>query len=241
MLVRWRRGRTTDKDAWPSQARTRSVRPNTGQSTPRQRAEGARRRSATTDTRRYRVRCEVGHSRSQMRDRRTTARSRPRSRRPRLRRRAASAFAHDRRQRRGSCARVSSRPAVAATTSSGRPVPSSGWKRVRVVTRDGRAVLDRDVDQQRTQVVLDALVASGTAARQGRRQRAARRRPRGGGRPARPPPERPGSRPRRPGRRGRAGEPDVLHVDETPPGRARARSAPRAGARRASARSGRRR
>ena len=131
--------------------------------------------------------------------------------------------------------------ASAATTSSGRPVPSSGWNRVRVTTVTGgpSSIATSISNGRRSYSTLSS--PSGTAARQVRRPRATRRRPRGAGRSARPPPERPGSRPRQPGRRGpgRPARRPARRRDATRP--ARARSGSRAGARRASARSGRRR
>ena len=130
----------------------------------------------------------------------------------------------------------------AATTSSGRPVPSSGWNRVRIrsTTRRSR-VGDRDVQQQRPQVVrhLDTALQPRGAAGPRRRATAA----------ARPAPIPAASGPagqldpvvggRDPPGQGRTADPDVAQVDQRPCRPAARPSALRGRARPARARSGR--
>ena len=67
---------------------------------------------------------------------------------------------------------VTGRPiasASAPTTSSGRPVPSDGWKRVRARIVERRGAGHLDGDEQRPQVVVDGTATLLAAARQGRR------------------------------------------------------------------------
>ena len=109
--------------------------------------------------------------------------------------------------------------ASAATTSSGRPVPSSGWNRVRVTTVTGgpSSIATSISNGRRSYSTLSSprarLRGRVGAAKQvagGRAEPVDRHVPRqndpvvGRGNPA---------------REGRAGQPDVLHLDETPPGR----------------------
>ena len=105
----------------------------------------------------------------------------------------------------------------APMTSSGRPVPSSGWNRVRVVSDDGRPGLrDANIDHEWAQVVLDGPVALRPLARKACSQRGAWRRARrvvaGVAAGELHPVVRCGD----PARQRGAGQPHVVDVDEPP-------------------------
>ncbi len=87
--------------------------------------------------------------------------------------------------------------ASAATTSSGRPLPSCGSKRVRTRRTTGGPRHHLDRVEQRPKVVAHDRPALVTAAEQAARRRSPARRPRAPRRPPRQRPARSGSRPRR--------------------------------------------